>query len=136
MKQKIFHFILFITVTMTFLIPLIQLSIGFHFVVKDGQDAAEQCSLAPDLPLLLAIGGVFTLFFLGIAYVLLHMLSTNNQQSDMAGRAPKILIGRMKSRSPSSNVNRHSRFDHLYLRFDYLSVLFSPTTTHLRSLLK
>jgi len=76
------------------IIPLIQLSIGFHYVVNDGQSPNNECSAAPDLPLLLAIGGIFTLFFLGTAYGFLKMLSSiNNQQSDIAGRMPRILVG-------------------------------------------
>ncbi|CAF0743753.1 unnamed protein product [Adineta ricciae] len=78
----------------TFIIPLIQLSIGFNHVVKDGTSADTVCRVAPDLPLLLAIGGIFALFFLGTAYGLLKMISSvNKQQSDIAGKTPKILIG-------------------------------------------
>ena len=78
----------------TFIIPLIQLSIGFNHVVKDGTNADTVCRVAPDLPLLLAIGGIFALFFLGITYGLLKMISSvNKQQSDIAGKTPKILIG-------------------------------------------
>ena len=94
MKNKTFHLIIFICGIITFIIPLVQLSIGFHYVVKDGQSARQHCAAAPDLPLLMAMGGVFTLFFLGIAYGLIQMLSSiNNQQSDIAGKMPKFLVG-------------------------------------------
>jgi hypothetical protein len=94
MKNETIHVIVFVCAIITFIVPFVQLSIGFHYVVKDGQSADHQCSAAPDLPLLMAIGGIFALFFLGIAYGLLKMLSSvNDQQSDMAGKMPKILIG-------------------------------------------
>jgi len=94
MKSKILPIFLFICVIITLIIPLIQLSIGFHYVVKDGQSPNNECSAAPDLPLLMAIGGIFTLFFLGTSYGFLNMLSSiNNQQSDIAGRMPRILVG-------------------------------------------
>ena len=96
MKNKFIRSIVFICIILTFLIPLIQLSIGFHFVGKDGQNASKQCSIAPDLPLLLSIGGVFTFLFLGIAYSLLHMIANNNPFSDTSGRTPKILVGRFQ----------------------------------------
>jgi hypothetical protein len=86
--------IILVCAIITFIIPIVQLSIGFRYVVKDGQNANIECSVAPDLPLLMAIGGIFTLFFLGTAYGFLQMLtSINNQQSDMAGRMPRILVG-------------------------------------------
>ena len=86
--------IVFVCAIITFIIPLVQLSIGFRYVVKDGQSANHECSAAPDLPLLMAIGGIFTLFFLGTAYGFLQMLtSINNQQSDVAGKIPRILVG-------------------------------------------
>ena len=84
-----------VCVIITFIIPLIQLSIGFHYVVKDGDNPNTKCQAAPDLPLLLAIGGIFALFFLGTAYGFLKMLSSiNNQQSDVAGHTPRILVGK------------------------------------------
>ncbi|CAF2631582.1 unnamed protein product [Rotaria sp. Silwood2] len=77
-----------------FIIPIIQLSIGFHYIVKNGQDPNKQCEAASDLPLLMAIGGIFALFFLGTAYGFLKMISSiNKQQSDVAGKTPKILVG-------------------------------------------
>jgi hypothetical protein len=69
--------------------------ISFDHVVKDGEDAQTQCRAASDLPLLMAIGGIFALFSLGTAYGFLKMLaSINNGHSDIAGRAPRILIGK------------------------------------------
>src|SRR5438132_1425800 len=94
MKNEIFRMIVLVSAIITFIIPLIQLSIGFHYVAKDGQIANHECTTAPDLPLLMAIGGIFALFFLGTAYGLLKMLSSiNNEQSDIAGRMPRILVG-------------------------------------------
>ncbi|UJR14573.1 hypothetical protein I4U23_001569 [Adineta vaga] len=88
------HLIIAICGAFTFLIPLIQLSIGFNYIVKDGTDAGTVCRAASDLPLLLAIGGIFSLFFLGSAYGFLKMISSVDKQlSDVAGKAPKILIG-------------------------------------------
>ncbi|CAF1141078.1 unnamed protein product [Adineta steineri] len=59
-----------------------------------GENANHQCSAAPDLPLLMAIGGIFALFFLGIAYRFLKMLtSVNNQQSAKNGIMRKLLVG-------------------------------------------
>lgn len=89
------HLVVAICGAITFIIPLIQLSIGFNNVVKDGTDANTICRAASDLPLLLAIGGIFTLFFLGTAYGFLKMITSGNKQhSDTAGKAPKILVGK------------------------------------------
>lgn len=88
------YFIIAIFALITFIIPIIQLSIGFHYIVKNGHDPNTQCSAAPDLPLLMAIGGIFALFFLGIAYGFLKMISSiTKQQSNMSGKGPKILVG-------------------------------------------
>jgi len=76
------------------IIPLVQLSIGFHYIVKDGQNTNHTCSAAPNLPLLMAIRGIFAIFFLGTACGFLKMLSSiNNQQSDIDRRMPKIFVG-------------------------------------------
>lgn len=94
MKKSTLYAIVAVCAIITFIIPLIQLSIGFNNIVKDGEDANLKCRAAPDLPLLLAIGGIFTLFFLGTAYGFLKMISSIGQtQSDVAGKTPKILIG-------------------------------------------
>ena len=78
----------------TFIIPLIQLSIGFKFIVSDGTSANTNCSAATDLPLIMAIGGIFILFFLGTLYAVLYMLaSVDETDSDISGSGPKILIG-------------------------------------------
>ena len=94
MKKVIVQVLVFVGIVLTFVIPLVQLSIGFHYVVKDGENAAGQCPVAFDLPLLLAIGGIFALFFLGTAYGFLKIVSTvDKPNSDVAGKAPRILIG-------------------------------------------
>ena len=94
MRNKAIDAIVFVCTIITFIIPFVQLSIGFHYVVKDGDTANLICSAAPDLPLLMAIGGIFALFFLGTAYGFLQMLSSvNNEQSDIAGKIPRILVG-------------------------------------------
>jgi hypothetical protein len=96
MENKIFRVLIFLSVLITFIIPLVQLFIGFQYVVKDGQSTNQACSIAPDLPLLMAIGGIFTLFFLGTAYGFLKMLSSINiEQSDIAGRMPRVLVGKI-----------------------------------------
>ncbi|CAF3642892.1 unnamed protein product [Rotaria sp. Silwood1] len=83
-----------VCVIITFIIPIIQLSIGFKYIVTHGEDPNTQCEAAPDLPLLMAIGGIFALFFLGTAYGFLKMISSiNKQQSDVSGKTPKILVG-------------------------------------------
>jgi hypothetical protein len=111
MENKIIRVFVFVCVLITFIIPLIQLSIGFQYVVKDGQSATEECSLAPDLPLLMAIGGIFTLFFLGAAYGFLKMLSSINiEQSDIAGRMPRILVGRLFNLSIQFQYKYYSGF--------------------------
>lgn len=136
MRNQYVHLILLISITLTFLIPLIQLSIGFHFVVKDGQNASEQCSIAPDLPLLLSIGGVFTLLFLGIAYSLLRMIANTNQHSDMSGRIPKILVGRFQFTRKRKRMTVYFRFNCIYLWYDNISLLSSHTNSYLRCLFK
>ena len=86
--------VIFVCAIVTFIIPIVQLSIGFHYVVQDGQNSNDPCSAAPDLPLLMGIGGIFTLFFLGIAYHFLKMLtSLNQQQSDITGKMSRLLVG-------------------------------------------
>jgi hypothetical protein len=93
-KIKMMHIITLVCSVTTFIVPFVQLSIGFRYVVKDGQNAYNECPAASDLPLLMAIGGIFALFFLGIAYGLLKMFtSLDNPQSDIAGKMPKILVG-------------------------------------------
>jgi len=88
------HFVIPICILLTFIIPIIQLAIGFKHIVSDGQDANKICRAATDLPVLLAMGGVFALFFLGTAYAfLLSIYSAHKTESDLAGNAPKILIG-------------------------------------------
>jgi hypothetical protein len=78
----------------TFIIPLIQLSIGFKFVVDDGTSADKYCSAATDLPLIMAIGGIFILFYLGTLYGVLYMVASDDKtESDISGSGPKILIG-------------------------------------------
>ena len=95
MKKTTKHLIVAVCVLITFIIPIVELAIGFSFIVKDGQNPNIRCAAAPDLPLLLAIGGVFTLFFLGTAYGFIQMVSSFNEVgSDMAGKAPRILIGK------------------------------------------
>jgi hypothetical protein len=95
MKKTTVHLIVAVSALITFIIPVIQLSIGFNHVVDDGEDANYACQAAPDLPLLLAIGGIFALFFLGSAYGFLKMISSvNKTQSDVAGKSPKILVGK------------------------------------------
>jgi hypothetical protein len=97
MKKTTVHLIVAVSGLITFINPLIQLSIGFHTVVSDGEDPNYKCQAAPDLPLLLAIGGIFALVFLGTAYGWLKMISSvNKTQSDIAGKAPKILVGKFK----------------------------------------
>ena len=93
MKLSLLSVTLTLAILITFIIPFIQLSIGFHYVVKDGEDANARCSAAIDLPLLMAIGGIFALFSLGTSYSFLRMITSKNQQSDMAGRVPRILLG-------------------------------------------
>ena len=96
MENKIFRMLIFLSVLITFIIPFVQLFIGFQYVAKDGQSANQECSVAPDLPLLMAIGGIFALFFLGTAYGFLKMVSSINiEQSDIAGRMPRILVGKL-----------------------------------------
>jgi hypothetical protein len=88
------HFVIPICALLTFIIPIIQLAIGFNHIVSDGHDANKICRAAPDLPILLAIGGVFALFFLGTAYAFLQSIySAHKTENDLAGKAPKILIG-------------------------------------------
>lgn len=95
MENRIIRIVVALCVLFTLIIPFIQLSIGFQYVVHDGQNANQQCAIAPDLPLLMAIGGIFTLFFLGMAYGFLKMLSSIRiQQSDIAGHMPRLLVGR------------------------------------------
>jgi hypothetical protein len=97
MKKTTKHWIVAVCGVITFIIPIAELSIGFHNIVSDGQNPNIRCQAAPDLPLLLAIGGIFALFFLGSTYGFLKMISSvnaNKMQSDVAGKAPKILIGK------------------------------------------
>ena len=95
MKKVIVRVAVAICALITFVVPLVQLSIGFQNIVKDGHDAKARCQLASDLPLLMAIGGIFSLFFHGTSYGFLKMLvSVGNHQSDIAGHAPRILIGK------------------------------------------
>jgi hypothetical protein len=94
MENQVIHILVLLCTIITLIIPLVQLSIGFHYIVKDGQNTNDTCSAAPNLSLLMAIGGIFALFFLGIACGFLKILSSiNNQLSDIDRRISKILIG-------------------------------------------
>lgn len=95
MKKSIKYAIVGVCAVVTFGVSLVQLAIGFYYIVDDGQDASEKCQAAPDLPVLLAIGGVFSLFFLGTVYGLLKMISSIGKvTSDVAGSGPKILLSK------------------------------------------
>ncbi len=97
MKKTTLHVVVVVCALITFIIPFIELGIGFYYVVDDGQDPNKECQSAPDLPLLLAIGGIYALFFLGSGYGFLKMISAVNKskvQSDVAGKTPKILLGK------------------------------------------
>lgn len=95
MQQTTKHTIIAICGLVTFVIPIIELAIGFQYVVKDGKDPNTKCQAAPDLPLLLAIGGIYALFFFGTAYGFLKMLSSVGKvQSDVGGKGPAILFGK------------------------------------------
>ena len=78
------------------IIPIIQLSIGFHFIVDDGEDPDCVCGAAPDLPFLMAMGGIFMLIFLGLVAGLHRLVSSRNKSnSDLAGKESRILVGRL-----------------------------------------
>jgi hypothetical protein len=47
----------------TLVIPLVQLSFGFHYV-----NSSTSCPLQPDIMILMAIGGVFELLFFAAAF--------------------------------------------------------------------
>ena len=95
MKKSVKHTIVGVCSVVTFLIPIAQIVIGFHFLVSDGEDPNIKCQAAPDLPILLGMGGVFTLLFFGSVYGCLKMISSIMKvQSDTSGKGPKILLGR------------------------------------------
>lgn len=137
MKLSLFSFTVTVFILITFVIPFIQLSIGFHYVVKDGENASARCSAATDLPLLMAIGGIFALFSLGISYCFLRMITSKNQQGDMAGRVPHILLGQRKRLSMPIGILlvvlcfRFGQFD---FRFDHHDLLHSDPDARLSSL--
>ena len=94
MKKWMKHTIVAVCSAVTFLIPLVQLSIGFYYIVDDGKDPNVKCQAAPDLPVLLAIGGVVNLIFFGAAYGLLKMISSIGKvKSNISGNASRILTG-------------------------------------------
>lgn len=94
MQRTTIHLIIALCVVINFTIPLVQLSIGFHYIVKNGQDPNVQCQSAPDLPLLMAIGGIFALLFLVLGYGFVKMVAGPSKHgSDVSGIAPKVLVG-------------------------------------------
>lgn len=94
MKKSIKHAIVAVCSVVTFVVCLIQLSIGFNYIVDDGENPNETCQAAPDLPVLLAIGGIVSLIFFGTAYGFLKMISSIGKvTSNISGNASRILLG-------------------------------------------
>ena len=83
-----------VAATITFTVPIIQFAIGINFVVNDGETNENPCPIARDLPLLMEIGGIFLIMFLGTAYSLLaFFFSSKPARKDVDGQARPILIG-------------------------------------------
>lgn len=122
METNLVRLVALLCLLFTLIVPFVQLSIGFQYVVHDGQNADKQCAIAPDLPLLMAIGGIFTLFFLGLAYGFLKMLSSIRiQQSDIAGRMPRLLVGRY-------SIESHDVLSPWYLLPGLMTFIFGSIT--------
>ncbi|CAF0947421.1 unnamed protein product [Rotaria sp. Silwood1] len=80
-------------VTITFIIPIVQLFLGFKYLAQIGDNPNQQCQAASDLSLFMCIGGVFALFVLGTTYVFLKIISSlNKYQSDVPTKTSKILV--------------------------------------------
>ncbi|CAF1136597.1 unnamed protein product, partial [Didymodactylos carnosus] len=88
-KMTLKRILIIIIVGITFIIPLVQLSIGFTYLNKP----VTQCPIARDIPLVLAFGGMFTLLFLATAYGLLYTISDRTNSS---GKTIKIIMGNLK----------------------------------------
>ena len=89
----------------TLVIPLVQLSIGFHYV-----DKPESCPIKQDIPLLMAIGGFFQIIFFAVAFAFIFNVTPDKYKKQKnqtaaqksakgSNRASKILIGKILSNS-------------------------------------
>ncbi|CAF0723470.1 unnamed protein product [Didymodactylos carnosus] len=72
-----------------------ELSFGFHYLNLSPSDpniknSTNSCPIASDLMIEMAIGGIFDLFFLGVAYGLTFMIANG---TSIEGKAAKWLIG-------------------------------------------
>lgn len=84
----------------TLVIPLVQLSIGFHYI-----DKRELCPIQHDIMLLMAIGGFFEIIFFAVAFAFIwnvtpakykkqKVQSVAQKSSKGSNRASLILIGK------------------------------------------
>ncbi|CAF3426788.1 unnamed protein product [Rotaria sp. Silwood1] len=81
-------------VIITFIIPMVQLFIGFKYIVQNEDNPKQQCKAALNLPSLMIIFGIFALFFLSTAYGFLKIISSvSKYQSDVSQKMLKILVG-------------------------------------------
>ncbi|CAF1044930.1 unnamed protein product [Rotaria sp. Silwood1] len=63
-------------------------------MAQNGNNSKQTCQVAPDLPSLMVICGIFAVFFLSAAYGFLNMNSSiRKYQSDVSETTSKILIG-------------------------------------------
>lgn len=94
-RQVLLYFLMFATLV----IPLVQLSFGFHYI-----DKKELCPIQYDITLLMAIGGVFEILFFAIAFAFIHKLIPAKHKKEKvktvaqtsaqgSNRASSILIG-------------------------------------------
>lgn len=99
--------ILGVLIFSTLVIPIVQLSFGFHYI-----NTADICRLQPDIMLLMALGGVFEAIFFAAAFGFLCNVTPSKYKQKKAktaaqataqgsNRASKILIGKPSFTSES-----------------------------------
>ncbi|CAF2770442.1 unnamed protein product [Rotaria sp. Silwood2] len=83
-----------VCVIITFIIPMVQLFIGFKYIVQNRDSPNQQCEAVLDLASLIGIYGLFAVAFLSTAYGFLKIISSvSKYPSDVSRKMLKILIG-------------------------------------------
>lgn len=94
------HIVIGVLIFATLVIPLVQLSIGFHYI-----DKQELCPIQHDITLLMAIGGFFEIIFFAVAFAFIYSVTPSKYKEQKVqsvaqksakgnNRASLILIGK------------------------------------------
>lgn len=104
LRQFLIGFLIFSTLV----IPIVQLSFGFHYIDKE-----TLCPLLHDIMLLMAIGGFFEVIFFAACFGFIYKLTPSKykvqkaktaaqQSAQGSNRASSILIGKFSTKNLSN----------------------------------